>query len=149
MGKRSIKATRNALDRLSTGMGAYDVAYATAMERIECQVPDQAELAKQVLACIIHAKRQITVSELRDALGVEMSHHELDRDNCPDEYEMVSACAGLVIVDEGSNLIRFIHYTTQKYFDRTHEQWFPEAQATLTRTCTTYLSYHVSEQPYQ
>jgi ankyrin repeat protein len=143
IGKKSIKAIRNALDNLVTGSGAYDSAYTAAMERIGCQVPDQAELAKQVLAWIIHAKRQLTASELREALGVEIGHDELDLENCPDVDDMVSACAGLVIVDEASHIIRLVHYTTQEYFERTQHNWFPEADAMITSICTTYLSFPV------
>jgi ankyrin repeat protein len=141
MGKRSVKAIRTTLKGLATGSGAYDSAYASAMERIESQVPDQTELAKHVLAWIVHAKRQLIAAELQEALGVEAGEGELDRDNCPDVDDMVSACAGLVMIDEASSVIRLVHYTTQEYFDRTRHDWFPNAEAMITTTCMTYLSF--------
>jgi hypothetical protein len=143
MGKRSVKAIRTTLKGLATGSGAYDSAYASAMERIESQVPDQTELAKHVLAWIVHAKRQLIAAELQEALGVEAGEEALDRDNCPDIDDMVSACAGLVMVDEGSSVIRLVHYTTQEYFDRTRHDWFPNAEAMITTTCMTYLSFEL------
>jgi hypothetical protein len=50
MGKRSPKAVRAALQKLPKGLEAYDYAYNEAMERIEGQLVDQEELAKQVLS---------------------------------------------------------------------------------------------------
>jgi hypothetical protein len=40
------------------------------------------------------------------------------------QEDMVSVCAGLVTVDEESNIIRLAHYTTQEYFNQTREKWF-------------------------
>lgn len=136
-----MKALRETLKKLATGLGAYDSAYASAMERIESQVPDQVELAKQVIAWIVHAKRRITATELQEALGVELGERDIDRDNCPDVDDMVSACAGLVTIDEGSNVIRLVHYTTQEYFVRTKEALFPTAEAMIALLCMTYLSF--------
>jgi len=141
---------RTALGRLVSGTDAYDSAYSAAMERIECQVAEQAELAKQVLQWITFARRQLTASELQEALGVELGEPELDRDNCPDVDALVSCCAGLVTHDEGSGVIRLTHYTTQEYFNRTQQDWFPDAEAMITRVCTTYLSFDICRpRPYQ
>ena len=71
--------------------------------------------------------------------GIETK--ELDKDNIPDVDDIVSVCAGLVTVDKKSNIIRLIHYTTQEYFQRTREKWFPFAQMSITLTCLTYLSF--------
>jgi hypothetical protein len=53
-----------ALKNLATGFGAYDHAYEDAMERINGQIKDQEELAKQVLSWITCIKRQLTMTEL-------------------------------------------------------------------------------------
>jgi hypothetical protein len=55
---------RAALERLSKGSEAYDQAYREAMERIDGQVADSQELAKQVLSWITCAKRPLTTLEL-------------------------------------------------------------------------------------
>ena len=70
------------------------------MERIEGQVVDQEELAKQVLSWITCAKRPLTTSELQHALGVEVGESVLDEDNSPQVEDIVSVCSGLVTVDE-------------------------------------------------
>jgi hypothetical protein len=89
------------------------------MERIEGQVKDQKELAKQVLSWIAYAKRPLTTLELQHALAIVVGESELDEDNLPEIEDMVSACAGLVTIDKESDIIRLIHYTTQEYFERT------------------------------
>ena len=111
------------------------------MDRIEGQLADQKELAKQVLLWITCAKRPLTTSELRYALAVEAGKPEIDEDNLPDPTDMVSVCAGLVTVDEMSDVIRLVHYTTQEYFERTQKRWFPTAETDITRICVTYLTF--------
>ena len=44
---------------------------------------------------------------------------------------MVSVCAGLVTVDEESDIIRLVHYTTQEFFERTQNIWFPNCRETM------------------
>ena len=113
------------------------------MKRIEGQVRDQAEIAKQAISWITRARRQLTVTELRHALAVEAGQAALDQDNLPEVSDMLSSCAGLVTVDKESNVIRLVHYTTQEYFMRTWQQWFPYAEADITAICCTYLSFEV------
>jgi Ankyrin repeats (3 copies)/Ankyrin repeat len=130
---------------LVTGSGAYDHAYEDAMERINGQVKDQEELAKQVLSWITCAKRQLTTTELQHALRVEVGESKLDEENFPQIEDILSICAGLVTIDEESRVIRLVHYTTQEYFERTQRQWFPNAQTNISTICVTYLSFNEFE----
>ncbi|XTI89039.1 hypothetical protein V2W45_1399781 [Cenococcum geophilum] len=141
IGKRAPKAVRTALKTLAIGSGAYDHAYEDAMEQINGQVKDQEELAKQVLWWITCAKRPLTTSELQHALAVEIGESQLDEDNLPQVEDMISVCAGLATVDEESNIIRLVHYTTQEYFERTQSRWFPNANGDIARICLTYPSF--------
>ena len=128
---------------LPSGSNAYDHAYEEAMIRIEGQMSDQEELAKQVLSWITCANRPLTTLELQHALAVEMDESELDEENLPEIEHMVSVCAGLVTVDEESHVIRLVHYTTQEYFERMQSRWFPNAETNITATCIAYLSFNV------
>ncbi|KAH6705255.1 ankyrin repeat-containing domain protein [Leptodontidium sp. MPI-SDFR-AT-0119] len=121
-GKRSPKAVQTALKNLIRGSAAYDHAYEDAMERINGQIKDQEELAKQVLSWITCAKRPLAIIELQHALGVEIED----------------------ILSE-SGIIRLVHYTTQEYFERTQRQWFPDAQINITTICVSYLSFNEFE----
>jgi hypothetical protein len=133
------------LKKLPTGSEAYDHAYKDAMERIEGQLMDEEELAKQVLLWITCAKRPLTTSELEHALAVEPEESQLDEENLCRAEDMVTVCAGLVTIDEESGIIRLVHYTTQEYFERTQSQWFPQAESEITITCIIYLSFNVFE----
>jgi ankyrin repeat protein len=140
--KTTPKRIRQALERLRKGSEAsLDLAYQEAMERVESQDEGLRQLAKCALSWITNAKTPLTTSELRHALAVEIGESEFDKENLPDTEDIVSVCAGLVIIDEESDVIRLVHYTTQVYFERTQTTWFPDAQDDITKICVTYLSF--------
>jgi hypothetical protein len=106
---------------------AYDYAYENAMTRINGQQRCFRELAINVLSWICSVKRLLATDELRHALAVEPNTRGFDTRNIPYVEDIVSSCAGLVTVDEGSNIIRLVHYTTKEYFERTGLKHFPDA----------------------
>ena len=109
--------------------------------RITGQLPEDSILAKNVLTWITYARLPLTTAELCHALAVHPGQENLDPDNVPDAEDLVSVCAGLVAVDEESNIIRLVHYTAQEYFERMIDEWNPRAQLDLASTCLTYLSF--------
>ena len=139
VGKITPKAIRVALERLPLSSQAYDYAFGSAIERIAAQVPDQRDLAKQVITWIVQAKRPLAVEELQHALAVEPGEPELDSDNLPQIDDMVAVCAGLVTVDKDSDVIRLVHYTAQEYFERTRRYLLPESHLAI--TCLSYLLF--------
>ena len=104
------------------------------MERIDGQKPSFRQIAKKVLSWITCAQRPLTTSELQHALAVVLGDSKLDEDNLERTERIVSVCAGLVTIDEGSGIIRLVHYTTQEYFERTQKHWFPNAESEITTT---------------
>jgi hypothetical protein len=54
---------------------------------------------------------------------------------------MVSLCGGLVTIDEQSDIVRLVHYTTQAYFKRAWTHWFPNAHSEIATISVTYLSF--------
>lgn len=142
-GKRSPRELKKALSNLATGKSAYDGAYGDTMQRIYGQILDQKELAMSVLMWIVHTKRPLKTSELQHALSVELGELVFLEDNLPDIDDMVSACCGLVTVDEESQIIRLIHYTTQEFFERKGLIFFPDAQGQIASVCVTYLLFDV------
>ena len=115
------------------------------MGRIKGQDRDALELTMGVLLWITCAKRQLTTSELQHALAVEQGAPKLDKENIPQVEDMASVCAGLVVVDEKSNIIHLVHYTTQDYFEARKKYWFPDAESNFTMICITYLSFNTFE----
>lgn len=109
------------------------------MERIECQVAEQTELAKQALAFLICAKRPLSTLELQEAMGVEVDELELDPENYPTIEDIMASCLGLVTIDEDSKITQLVHNTTQEYLKRTLDRWFPNAEAMIADVCISYL----------
>jgi len=145
MDKTTKKEIIYALGKLPKGSKELDDAYKEALQRIEFQRQGLRDLAKRVLLWITCAKRPLNTLELQHALAVEVGELALDPDNLRDTEVMLSVCAGLVTIDKESGIIRLVHYTTQEYFERTWNFWFPNAQNDITITCVTYLSFDAFE----
>ncbi|RMZ68355.1 ankyrin [Pyrenophora seminiperda CCB06] len=141
--KRTTKYVKLTLANLSKGSAALDDAYKEAIQRIEGQLSGDYELAKRVLSWITYARRPLTTTEICSALAVEPDEAELDPENIPDVEDLLSVCAGLVVVDQESDVIRLVHYTTQEYFERIRDAWYPGAQHYIASTCITYLSFSI------
>ncbi|KAI9782990.1 MAG: hypothetical protein M1816_001650 [Peltula sp. TS41687] len=139
--KRTKSKVQSTLESLSTGSKALYEAYDEAIKRIDGQLPDDSALATSVLSWITYAQRPLTTGELCHALAVKKGDEELDQDNILLVEDIVSICAGLVTVDEDSDIIRLVHYTTQEHFERIREKWNPSAQQEITSTCLNYLSF--------
>ena len=137
----SPKAINIALAGLKTGSNAYHQVYTEAMQRINGQLADEALVATRVLSWITCAKRELTTLELQHAIGVEVGGSDFDPENLSLVEDLLSVCAGLVIVDDETNVIRLIHYTTQQYLERTRGKWLSQAHRHLAQTCLTYLSF--------
>ena len=137
----AARAVKTALVELPKGSNALDVAYDQAMERINNQRQGLKALADQALTWIIFALRPLTVIELQHALAVELDDPELDEENLPDANERIASCAGLVVVDEESEVIRLVHYTTQEYFERVWECRSIECHTCIATICLAYLSF--------
>jgi ankyrin repeat protein len=143
--KRKPKEVKSTLAKLKKGAAALNSAYGGALQRIEGQLENDCKLAKDILSWITLAKRPLTTAELCCALAVEPGEAELDPENKPDVDDIVSVCAGLVVVDQESAIIRLVHYTTQEYFERISSRLNPDGQLEIAQTCLTYLSFSVFE----
>lgn len=75
--------------------------------------------------------------------GVQHEISEFDEDYLGDIDDIVSACGGLIIVDQGKDTytVRLVHYSTQEYLRPAEEIYFPDARRELALSCLTYLLY--------
>jgi ankyrin repeat protein len=138
--KLNVKKVKTALKTLPQGSDAYDIAYSAAMERISAQGKEASEMAKKILSWILCARRPLSTLELLHALAVEVDETAIDEDSILDTEQIFTICAGLVTIDEQSDTVRFIHFTTQEYLQRNRETWLPDAEVEIARICTAYLS---------
>lgn len=129
------------LENLSKGKDALEKAYGDAIKRIDGQLADDRSLAKSTICWISYAQRPLTTQELRHALAIKPGDKALDEDNLYDLENIISVCAGLVMIDEQSNLIRLVHYTAQEYFEHVRLEWNSGAQEQIATRCLTYLAF--------
>jgi hypothetical protein len=85
-----------------------NATYDQTMKRIEGQVESHRELAEQILSWITYARRPLSLEELQHALAVSPGMTEMNPDAVVDEMILTSVCAGLVLVDGESNVIRLV-----------------------------------------
>lgn len=111
------------------------------MNRIERS--DEAEFAKKALSWVVCARRPLMTPELLHALAVNPGDTNLDEHNLPYMDGVISACAGLLTVDEGSDVVRLIHHTAQEYLSHGSGNTtpLPSAEAYVASICTTYLAF--------
>jgi hypothetical protein len=103
--KLSRKSVRRTLEELPHGL---DAIYDDAMHRIESQTPECVEIAKKVLCWVAFSLRPLSIPELQHALVIEPGLCELEHDDFPDDEMMISACAGLVVVETKTNMVRLV-----------------------------------------
>ena len=139
--KTTVKAIKSVVQNLPKGSEALETAYNQAINRIEAQPIEHQILAKRVISWITYAGRPLSLQELTHALAIEPGDQEFDEDNVPELDEISSVCAGLIAIDEESDVVRLTHYTTQEYFGRIRLPWLPDGDAHIATACLTYLSY--------
>ena len=142
---------RMALDTLPKGGDALPVVYNQAMQRIEAQKPGMSRLAQKAMSWITYAERLLTAVELQCALAVQHGTSDFDEENLYDVDDIVSACGGLVIVDEGqqTDTVRLVHYSTQEFLRQAGDRYFPNAQQNIATSCLTYLLYDTFQEDLQ
>ncbi|KAF2234652.1 hypothetical protein EV356DRAFT_545321 [Viridothelium virens] len=137
----SPKKVRAKLAKSPKGSEALNDAYKNELDRIERQSPGHRLLAKRTLSWITYAQRLLTVEELRHALAIEPGESSLDYENIDDLEDIVSVCAGLIVVDKESSIVCFVHYTIQEYFKYILLEQNPNVQEDIAIACLTYLLF--------
>jgi ankyrin repeat protein len=141
--KRTKQKVLLTLKKLSRGLAALNEAYNDAIQRINGQLAEDRLLAKRAISWVSYAQRPLTTQELCQALAVEPGDRVLNLDSLYDVKDIISVCAGLVTLDKESNVVRLIHYTTQKYFELIRVDWNPGACQEIATTCLTYLTFDI------
>ncbi|KAH0543124.1 hypothetical protein FGG08_002550 [Glutinoglossum americanum] len=138
--KETCEDVRKALE---TPLEELDDFYKEEMRRIESQDTGDKRLAERVLFWVSCALEPLTLKKLQHALAVKPGESWLDDDSILDADILTSVCAGLIIIDLETSIIRPVHYTTQEYFKRIRIARFPGAQTSIAATCLTYISFDI------
>ena len=142
---RTVKKIKSALNSMPREL---DDLYRETLERIQKQPGEDSVLGMRVLSWVTHTRRPLSVEELRHGLAIEYDDdeeqpEEFDADNLLSPRSLVDVCAGLVVIDTRSQIIRLVHYTTQEFFDKKRLRLFRDADIDIANACLTYLSYTI------
>ncbi|KAI1205157.1 ankyrin [Annulohypoxylon truncatum] len=136
----TLKDLKRELSRIPKGENVVKDTYDQAMARIRDQGINIEEFALRVIRWVCFARRPLKLAELLCALAISPDDEELDEDAVGDESDITNYCAGLVVVEGDSKTVRFVHYTTQEYFNSLREgEEFVHSHGDIARTCITFL----------
>lgn len=138
-----------------------DEYYAKTITRILEKREKERDLARLILVWVTFSGRPLTAIELRHALAVRSGDTILNVEKLPIQKSLLDVCAGLVVHEVESNLIRLVHETANTYLATqlkhdclaTHPKLQNclkpfiafDAQVEHTRTCLTYLNFKAFE----
>ncbi|KAI9764300.1 MAG: hypothetical protein M1839_005966 [Geoglossum umbratile] len=143
--KTNLRAVKKALRELPATL---DDNYNEAMKRIK-QQPNKI-LAMRTLSWIVYAVRPLQLEEVLHAIAVD----DLEPDGksiseiLTPRSVVVNACAGMIKIDEETNIIGLVHKTAQEYLERSGAEHFPDAQRDIGIACLKYLSLDVFTKGY-
>ncbi|KAK1976823.1 ankyrin repeat-containing domain protein, partial [Colletotrichum cereale] len=126
---------RKALEELPDITTTYD----KALERIEREEPFRRQLAKHGLSWLLFSATPLTVQAVCHAFAVGDHSTDLDRESIPEEDDLTSACAGIVVVEKNSKLLRPMHETAKSYLMKSPEKIPGEEH--IASVCLNYLLY--------
>jgi ankyrin repeat protein len=111
------------------------------MERIEGQAEIQTKIARLVLAWVVWATRPLRSLELQHAIAAAFEEDSFDEDNLWRIEDIVSMCAGIITVDEQSDIVQLRHYTRYEFLKNHWTEFFPDPHIQLTTICIAYMRH--------
>lgn len=136
--KGSRRHIKKALKSLPEGLfNAYD----DAMDRFGAQGQYDIEIALRLMHWVFYAHRPLTILEIEHALAVEIEDPEFDPDGILEIDKLISSCAGMVVINEESGVVAFLHFTVQEYFHHNGQKHFRNLSSDITQTCLTYFLF--------
>ena len=59
----------------------------------------------------------------------------------PSQKALLDCCFGLVVIDDETLTVRFMHFTLEEYFQENRKAEFPNGYTSIAKTCLTYLNF--------
>jgi hypothetical protein len=127
------------LDQLPSGL---EEAYKAAVDRITTRKnAEHVRIALKTFKWITFAREPLESKALLHALVVNKDTTVIEDKDLPDIEKIVSLCVGLVAVGQDTGKVRFVHETTQRYFQRYFREMQKEdGDEEIARTSLHYLS---------
>ena len=102
-------------------------------------------VALKVLSWIYHAKRPLTMAELREAIEVREHDVSLEEDDLTPEKDIIEECRSLVRYDVADGVVSFSHEQVREYLGSKHmDNLMTEVE--LAKICLSYLLFDVFEE---
>ena len=131
-----------ALDQMPSGL---DQAYNTAVNRITARNnPEHVQIALKTLKWVTFVREPLGPKALLHALVVQDDTTDIQDHDLPDIEKIVSLCVGLVVLDKDGDKVRFVHETTEQYFQKYFRDVRKEdGDAEIAMSCLRYFSLSV------
>ena len=103
----------------------------------------QITLANKVFQWTVNARRSLTLSELQEAISIELGDEFWDRSKIstePNGKRFLENCGALVLFDESDNTVRLMHNTVAQFL-REHIFRSGESNHLVVDVCATYLCF--------
>jgi hypothetical protein len=100
---------------------------------------------RKLLHWVFYAFQELTVEELRFAVGIEPGMKDLDCElDLPPSQSFLDSALGLLTATQRWDyclVVRFSHLTIKDYLSRYSSQYFPDGHLPLAQTTLTYLNF--------
>lgn len=125
-----------ALQTLSHDLGK---VFEETFDRINEQLPSRQKIAVDSMMFISYARRTLSIDELRHALTLRVEDADLARDNLLPARAIIESCSDLVVIDNESSTIRFVHHTLQEFLVNHRQYVFKFGESYFNNICLKYL----------
>ena len=132
----TIGEMRDALRRLPADL--HDT-FEITLQRIRTLPRGKRRIGMSTLLWVTQAQRPLRMSELREALAVRAQSSMLEESYSPTEQTIVEACMGLIILEQATSEVHFIHQTVREHVREKQFDSLREATCDLEHLCLTYL----------
>ncbi|KAH6907865.1 hypothetical protein BKA70DRAFT_346645 [Coprinopsis sp. MPI-PUGE-AT-0042] len=114
--------------------------YQQTWSRILAQTPKVVALAENVLVWVLCATRSLGIEELCRAVAICPDTHKFDPNRLVDEATLMALCRGLVNIEDGTNIVRFVHYTAKDVVKRLISESSPYPDSLPAAFCMALLA---------
>lgn len=101
----ALRRIQEVLDNFPVGI---DALYTSTIQRIRRLPEDQSSLGLRVLIWVLYAKRPLSILELQYAVSVSPETYQFDYDWEVMEEHIITACCGLISVENNEREVRLI-----------------------------------------